>query len=151
MIPCTRRMCPGCRGGASMLYAIIRRFATGAVVALSVAAGAHAESVIRIGLQEDPDSFDPARAYSFVGRIVLTSLCNKLLDAAPDLHLVPQLALSWSTSDDGKTVTFKLRSDVKFSDGTGLDAAAVALNLDRAMHLPESRRKSEIAALDTVD
>jgi peptide/nickel transport system substrate-binding protein len=120
------------------------------LAALTVA-GAHAESVIRIGLQEDPDVFDPARAYSFVGRIVLTSLCNKLIDAAPDLSMVPQLALSWSTSDDGKAVTFKLRPGVKFSDGTEMDAAAVALNLDRAMHLPESRRKSEVAALDSVD
>ena len=134
-----------------MLDAIIRKFAISAVVALSVSAGAHAESVIRIGLQEDPDSFDPARAYSFVGRIVLTSLCNKLIDAAPDLHFVPQLALSWETSADGKTVIFRLRPGVKFSDGTEMDAAAVALNLDRAMHLPESRRKSEVAALDTVD
>lgn len=134
-----------------MLEAIIRKFALGAVLAVLAIGGAQAESVIRIGLQEDPDSFDPARAYSFVGRIVLTSLCNKLIDAAPDLSMKPQLALSWSTSDDGKAVTFKLRPGVKFSDGTDFDAAAVALNLDRAMHLPESRRKSEVAALDTVD
>jgi peptide/nickel transport system substrate-binding protein len=97
-----------------MLAAIIRKFALSLVLVVLTAAGAHSESVIRIGLQEDPDVFDPARAYSFVGRIVLMSLCNKLLDAAPDLHLVPQLALSWSTSDDGKAVTFKLRPGVKF-------------------------------------
>ncbi|HXA69511.1 MAG TPA: ABC transporter substrate-binding protein [Stellaceae bacterium] len=134
-----------------MLGTISRSLAAGLLLGGVAAAGANAESVIRIGLQEDPDSFDPARAYSFVGRIVLTSLCNKLIDAAPDLHFVPQLALSWETSADGKTVTFRLRPGVKFSDGTELDAAAVALNLDRAMHLPESRRKSEVAALDTVD
>src|SRR4029077_21237030 len=115
-----------------MLRAIIRSTAVSVVLAGLAAAGAHAESVIRIGLQEDPDSFDPARAYSFVGRIVLVSLCNKLIDAAPDLHFVPQLALSWATSADVKTVTFKLRPGVKFSDGTDMDAAAVALNLDRA-------------------
>jgi peptide/nickel transport system substrate-binding protein len=134
-----------------MLGNISRGLAAGLLLAGVAVGGANAESVIRIGLQEDPDSFDPARAYSFVGRIVLTSLCNKLIDVAPDLHFVPQLALSWETSADGKTVTFRLRPGVKFSDGTELDAAAVALNLDRAMHLPESRRKSEVAALDTVD
>jgi peptide/nickel transport system substrate-binding protein len=134
-----------------MLDTVIRRLAAGLVLAGLATAGAHADSVIRIGLQEDPDSFDPARAYSFVGRIVLTSLCNKLIDTAPDLSFVPQLALSWDTSSDGKAVTFRLRPGVKFSDGTDLDAAAVALNLDRALHLPESRRKSEIAAIDTVD
>src|SRR5206468_4330397 len=108
-----------------MLDAIIRKFAAVVMLAGLAVGAAHAESVIRIGLQEDPDSFDPARAYSFVGRIVLMSLCNKLIDAAPDLHLVPQLALSWSTSGDGKTVTMKLRPGVKFSDGTEMDAVAV--------------------------
>ena len=134
-----------------MLEALMRKISAGLALALLAFSGAHADSVIRIGLQEDPDSFDPARAYSFVGRIVLTSLCNKLIDAAPDLSFVPQLALSWETSSDGKAVTFRLRPGVKFSDGTDMDAAAVALNLDRAMHLPESRRKSEIAAIDTVE
>src|SRR5690349_20969663 len=138
-------------GGGPMPGKMLRTVAAGLLLAGVALAGARAESVLRIGLQEDPDVFDPARAYSFVGRIVLTSLCNKLIDAAPDLSMVPQLALSWSTSDDGKAVTFKLRPGVKFSDGTEMDAAAVALNLDRAMHLPESRRKSEVAALNTVD
>jgi peptide/nickel transport system substrate-binding protein len=112
---------------------------------------AQAEQLIRIGLQDDPDTFDPARAYSFVGRIILNSLCNKLVDVAPDLTFIPQLAVSWTTSADGKAVTFKLRPGVKFSDGTDMDAAAVAFNLDRAMHLPDSRRKSEVASIDTVD
>jgi peptide/nickel transport system substrate-binding protein len=134
-----------------MVDARFRALALGILLAGSAAAGVHAETVVRIGLQEDPDSFDPARAYSFVGRIVLTSLCNKLIDTAPDLTFVPQLALSWETAPDGKAVTFKLRPGVKFSDGTDLDAAAVALNLDRAMHLPDSRRKSEVAAIDTVE
>jgi peptide/nickel transport system substrate-binding protein len=136
---------------AAMIDALTRGLAIGIVVAGVASADVRAETAIRIGLQEDPDSFDPARAYSFVGRIVLTSLCNKLIDTAPDLSFVPQLALSWETSPDGKAVTFKLRPGVKFSDGTDFDAAAVAFNLDRAMHLPDSRRKSEVAALDTVE
>jgi peptide/nickel transport system substrate-binding protein len=133
-----------------MLGGILRKLILG-VAAAALASAAQAETTIRIGLQDDPDFFDPARAYSFVGRIILTSLCNKLVDTAPDLSFVPQLALSWETSADGKAVTFRLRPGVKFSDGTEMDAKAVALNLDRAMHLPESRRKSEVAAIDTVD
>jgi peptide/nickel transport system substrate-binding protein len=112
---------------------------------------AHAESVLRIGIQDDPDSFDPARGYSYVGRIIFTSLCNKLIDVGPDLKFVPQLALSWTTADDGRSVTFKLRPGVKFSDGTDMDAAAVAFNLDRALNLPGSRRRSEVQAIATID
>jgi peptide/nickel transport system substrate-binding protein len=129
----------------------LRRLALGIALAGAVAPAVHAESVLRIGLQDDPDSFDPALDYSFVGRIVLPSLCNKLVDTAPDLSFVPQLALSWTTAPDGRSVTFKLRPDVHFSDGTVMDAAAVAFDLDRDLHLPGSRRRSEIAAIDTID
>lgn len=132
-------------------FSLLRRIATIVALAGSLAAHAQAQSVLRIGIQDDPDSFDPARAYSFVGRIILTSLCNKLVDTAPDLSFVPQLALSWTTAPDGKAVTFKLRPGVKFSDGTDMDAAAVAFNIDRALHLPGSRRRSEISAVDTLD
>ena len=44
--------------------------------------------------------------------------------------IIPWLAESWSTTDS-MTWTFKLRSGVKFHDGTVLDAAAVKWNFDR--------------------
>ena len=53
-------------------------------------------------------------------------------------EIVPGLAESWTLSDDGLTYTFKIRSGVKFSDGTDLDAAAVKFNFDRWLNLPQS-------------
>ncbi|PMJ64839.1 nickel ABC transporter, nickel/metallophore periplasmic binding protein [Vibrio splendidus] len=44
--------------------------------------------------------------------------------------LEPWLAKSWSTSEDGKTYTFKLRDDVIFSDGKPFDANVVKANFD---------------------
>ncbi|MGF1773797.1 nickel ABC transporter substrate-binding protein [Vibrio wakamikoensis] len=44
--------------------------------------------------------------------------------------LEPWLATSWSTSEDGKIYTFKLRDDVTFSDGTKFDASVVKANFD---------------------
>lgn len=49
-------------------------------------------STLRIGLQDDPDVLDPARARTFVGRIVFASLCDKLVEITPELKIVPQLA-----------------------------------------------------------
>ena len=132
------------------MLGLLRPWLLATIVALAPL-GAYGQSLLRIGIQDDPDSFDPARGYSYVGRIIFTSLCNKLVDVGPDLKFVPQLALSWDTAPDGRSVTFKLRPGVKFSDGTDMDAAAVAFNLDRAMNLPGSRRKSEVAAIATID
>ena len=69
----------------------------------------------------------------------------------PDLKIVPQLAQSWTTSDDNKTLTFKLRKDAVFHDGAPVDAAAVKANLERARTLPDSNRKSELATVASVE
>ncbi|QEH48666.1 nickel ABC transporter substrate-binding protein [Aggregatibacter actinomycetemcomitans] len=45
----------------------------------------------------------------------------------------PYLAKSWSISPDGKTYIFKLRKDVKFSDGEPFNAQAVKLNIDAVL------------------
>ena len=91
---------------------------------------------LRVGLQDDPDVLDPHRARTYVGRIVFTALCDKLVDITPDLTSVPRLATSWSLSGDKKALTFRLRSGVKFHDGEPFDAAAAKFNIDRALTLP---------------
>lgn len=123
---------------------------------LAIAAGllvstAASAQTLRIGLNEDPDVLDPHRARTFVGRIVFTSLCNKLVDITPDLKFTPELATEWQWGDDGKSLTFKLRPGVKFHDGEPLNAAAVKANIDRARTLPDSLRKSELTSVDNVE
>ena len=53
----------------------------------------------------------------------------------------PLLATEWTTSDDGRAYTFKLRDNVKFHDGTAFDAAAVCTNFNRWFNFPEALRK----------
>jgi peptide/nickel transport system substrate-binding protein len=119
-------------------------------LAAVLAAGASAQQ-LRVGLAEDPDLLDPHQARTFVGRLVFTSLCDKLVDIDENLKIVPRLATEWKFSEDGKTVTMKLRQGVTFHDGEKFDAAAAKYNLERALNLPQSRRKSEIAAIGSVD
>ena len=84
-------------------------------LSLAVAAGilllgtAASAETLKIGLADDPDVLDPDQSRTFVGRIVYTALCDKLVDIDPDLNFVPQLATSWDWSDGGKTLTMKLR------------------------------------------
>ncbi|MBI3707832.1 MAG: ABC transporter substrate-binding protein [Proteobacteria bacterium] len=118
---------------------------------LAIALGATASAqTLRIGLQEDPDTLDGAKNWSFVGRVVMQSICDKLVDIAPDQSIVPMLATAWETAEDGKSITMKLRPGVKFHDGEPVNAAAVKFSLDRALTLPDSRRRSEISAVTNV-
>ncbi|MEP7198716.1 MAG: ABC transporter substrate-binding protein, partial [Chloroflexota bacterium] len=58
----------------------------------------------------------------------------------------PGLAESWSVSTDGKEYTLKLRKDVKFHDGTPLNAAAVKFTFDRIVD-PATKSQSAISLL----
>ncbi|CAH0526088.1 nickel ABC transporter substrate-binding protein [Vibrio hippocampi] len=53
-----------------------------------------------------------------------------LIHLGQDGVLEPWLAKSWSTSEDGKVYTFKLRDDVNFTDGTHFDANVVKANFE---------------------
>ena len=59
---------------------------------LGAAASAAAAQTLRVGLAEDPDALDPTLARTFVGRIVFSALCDKLIDVDEKLNMVPQLA-----------------------------------------------------------
>ena len=115
---------------------------------LAATAGAVSPAVaqgnLRIGLAEDPDNLDPTTAGSYVGRIVLASMCDKLFDIDESINIVPQLALSHETSPDGKEVTIKLRPNVKFHDGEPFNAEAAKYSLDRHLGMKGSFRKPEI-------
>lgn len=119
-------------------------------VALSAACVAQAQT-LRIGLAEDPDILDPTLARSFVGRIVFSSLCDKLFDIDEKLNPVPQLATSYQWSADNKSLTMKLRSGVTFHDGEKFDAAAVKFNIERHKTMAGSNRRGELAPVTTVD
>jgi peptide/nickel transport system substrate-binding protein len=70
----------------------------------------------------------------FGGWIEQAYLSYQVLDnlTSLDAHhkVVPWLAASWTTSGDGLTWTFTLKKGVTFTDGTPVDAAAVAYNFD---------------------
>jgi peptide/nickel transport system substrate-binding protein len=112
---------------------------------------AFAQTNLRVGLAEDPDVLDPTLARTYVGRIVFASICDKLFDIDEKLNIVPQLALSHETSADGKAVTIKLRSGVKFHDGEAFNAEAAKYSLERHLNMKGSFRKPEIASVDKVE
>jgi peptide/nickel transport system substrate-binding protein len=107
---------------------------------------------LRVALSAEPDALDPTLARTLVGRTVFNAICEKLYDVDSNLAIVPQLAAALPEfSADGLTATVKIRSGLKFSDNTMLDAAAVKTSLDRHMTLNGSARKSELSSVASVD
>jgi peptide/nickel transport system substrate-binding protein len=105
-----------------------------------------------VALNQDPDILDPTLSQSYVGRIVFASMCEKLYDIDEQLNIYPQLAAELPRlADAGKTVTIKLRTGIKFNDGTPLDAAAMKFSLDRHREMKGSNRRSELASVNDVE
>ncbi|MFG2438187.1 ABC transporter substrate-binding protein [Streptomyces sp. NPDC048508] len=105
-----------------------------------------------IGLKSDPDKLDPSLTGTLVARTVFTSMCEQLYDVDRHNRFVPQLAASLpKISDGGRTFTFDVRRDARFSDGAKLDAKAVKTSLERHLHLRGSGRASEIDSVEKVD
>jgi peptide/nickel transport system substrate-binding protein len=80
----------------------------------------------------DPKSLDPAFISDGESIRITNQIHETLVATKPgDLEIVPGLAESWTPSADGLNWTFKLRSGVKFHDGTDFNAEAVCFNFDR--------------------
>lgn len=65
-------------------------------------------------------------------------------------ELQPALAEEWSESEDGLTLTFKLREGVTFSDGTPFDSEAAKWNIERWAGVPDFAWIGIADAIDTV-
>lgn len=80
----------------------------------------------------EPASLDPAFGNApGRDRTVYTQIFENLFVQDEKGNLGPQLAKSWEIAKDQLSITFHLRENVVFHDGTPLNAEAVAFNLNR--------------------
>jgi ABC-type transport system substrate-binding protein len=85
-----------------------------------------------VTFKDDLITLDPAIGYDWKNWSVIKSVFDGLMDYKPGTtELVPDLAESYSVSDDGLTYTFKLRHGVKFHNGREMTAADVKYSLER--------------------
>ncbi len=68
-------------------------------------------------LQGEPDEIDPQRSDFSVDAAVVRQVFEPLMRFGPDLTPKPAAATGFDLSPDGKTYTFHLRPDGKYSDG----------------------------------
>jgi peptide/nickel transport system substrate-binding protein len=123
-------------------------------LAISIPGAAPAQvpaDTLRIGLPSLPGPLDPVLDRSAEGLAVLSATCDTLLALEPDGTLVPRLADSFRLADDARTLHLTLRAGARFGDGRPVDATAVSASLTRAMKLPNSARRAELAPVDAIE
>ena len=81
---------------------------------------------IVITYKDDVATLDPAIGYDWQNWSVIKAIFDGLMDYEPgSTKLRPDLAESYTISDDGQTYTFKLRDGLKFHNGRAVTAADV--------------------------
>jgi peptide/nickel transport system substrate-binding protein len=100
----------------------------------------------------DVDKLDPQLATAFQTIETLGLVYSTLVTTDNSGTIVPGLASKWTTSADGKTVTFTLRTGVKFQDGTPFSSADVKASLERILDQKTGAvARSNLLAIQTVD
>jgi peptide/nickel transport system substrate-binding protein len=114
------------------LSLVIAGCATGATPAAEepAAPGSPAEPIVlRVGLPGFPDSQNPGNAWLTEATDLVELVYSSLVKMDFAGNYYPDLAQSWSSSEDGLTWTFELEPDAVWSDGTPVTAADVAFTL----------------------
>lgn len=137
------------------MFRSVLRGAIGAGFMMAAMASASAQ-VLEIGMDNGPTGLDPHLITAFPSFMVVNGNIYEGLTAIDkDLRVVPGLAESWNVSSDGKTYTFKLRSGVKFHDGSDMTAEDVVSTIRRVQSKdiasPLASRLSAIEAAKAVD
>src|SRR3954447_9855454 len=88
-----------------------------------------------ITFNNDLTTLDPQVGYDWQNWSVIKSIFDGLMDYKPGTtELEPDLAQSYTVSDDGLTYTFKLRDGVKFHNGRTMTSADVKYSFERAVN-----------------
>ena len=132
----------------------MKRTGTALAAILMIASGLVSASAatLRVGIQDDPDALDPATQRHLHRPL---RVCGAVRQACRYLARPQDRAAAGGEHGtgpaDGKSITFTLRKNVTFHDGTPFDAEAVKFNIERMKTMPDSKRKAELAPVASVD
>ncbi len=112
-------------------------------------AGAKSGGTLNVGLDSDVVRLDPLKSTALVDRQVMLNIYDTLVRVDAQNKIQADLATSWNYASPTQ-LTFTLRSDVKFQDGTPFNADAVVTNINRILNDQTSPRHSEISSVSSV-
>lgn len=92
----------------------------------------------------EPDSLDPQKARSVEAHMILRDLYECLTTLAKDAGVAPGVAKDWSVSEDGKTYTFNLRPEARWSNGDPVVGADFVAGLQRLVDPATASQYSQV-------
>ena len=116
----------------------------------AVPTAGHPDSIFRVTQTVMP-RIDPALATDFASNIIFINVYDSLVFPTPDGNVIPWVAESWTTSDDGRQWYFTLRQDVFFHSGNKLTAHDVVYSMERLLTIGEGYAFLFFTHLESVE
>ena len=125
---------PTCKGGVWYGVQMLLVFSLLSAAFAATVETPHKGGQLTLALTAEPKTFDPLKASDEPSGIVRYLTGGVLIRLNRQTQrLEPELALSWTNSENGKRISFRLRKGVQFSDGSPFRAADVCFTISRLM------------------
>jgi peptide/nickel transport system substrate-binding protein len=135
---------------------VIARRGAGLVVAVAIALVACGKPPappprrdVVAALYSDPTSLSLVGNTDQNASLLAKLVTDSLVDYGPDLRFAPRVAASWELSDDGRTVTFRLRPGVRWQDGRPVTARDVVFTFE-TIRKPATQARAWIGQFEDV-
>jgi len=103
-----------------------------------------------IALESELRTLDPLDSSLLVEREVFYNMYDALFTIDPSLKIKAGLVKTWDVSDP-MNYKFTLQTGIKYHDGTPFNAASVKANIERYKTAANSRRKSDLSSVSSVE
>lgn len=124
--------CGGSSGGSSGADTTAASTAMSTTEAAVADPNASYKETLHIAVTQQAPSLDLHKNSSLIARQMCDgTVWEKLVTLNANAEAVPELCESYETSEDGTTVTFHLRTGVKFHDGSEMTADDVVASMNR--------------------
>lgn len=87
--------------------------------------------ILEVAFNAQPPSMDPLMTTAVVTRDITRHVYESLVGLNDNYEVEPMLAESYEVSEDGKTIVFKLRNNIKFHNGDDMTVEDVVASLER--------------------
>jgi len=102
---------------------------------LAVAGPATADTLVTMNTVQIFQTVDPAKISDYTDYMAAVNLYDGLVGVDYAGNITPELASSWDVSADAKEVTYHLKPDAHFSDGTPVTAKDVVYTFERLLKI----------------
>jgi peptide/nickel transport system substrate-binding protein len=150
-IDCSKREATLMHRATSLLRASV---VACAALALAAPALAQQGNTVVTAVSSDPGHFNPGITTGYDVHVVADSIFNGLVALDEELNPIPDLATSWTVSDDSTVYTFEL-ADARWHDGEPFTSEDVKFSFENVLFNYHSRTKAGlgavVAAIETPD